>query len=71
MEVEQVSVSDLLRQSDGRVDLPIRIEDKCDMAHLAVGELLLEGHSELLKPCTRSFDVITGDSDMTESTPRV
>lgn len=70
-EANQVSVSDLLMQKDGRVDLPIRIENECDMAHFAVSELFLECHSELLKSCTRSFDVTAGDSDVTESTPRV
>ena len=55
----------------GKYDILIGVKDESDMTHLAIGELLLEIHPELLKSCTRGFDVVARYSDVSESTPRI
>ena len=41
------------------------------MTHLAIGELLLEIHPELLESSTCGFDVVARYSDVSKSTPRI
>lgn len=40
------------------------------MFHLTLGQLLLENDSKFLEPFTSLFDVVDGDGDVTETSPR-
>ena len=47
--------------------VPIRVQDKRDMLHLAVREAFLELHTKSFKARTRLLDVSHCDGDMAES----
>ena len=47
--------------------VPVRVQNKCDMSHLAIRKTFLERHAKSFKARTRLFDVSHRDSDVTES----
>jgi hypothetical protein len=51
-------------------DTPIWIEEKGNIIHFALCELLLERNTERLEPLTSLLDIIDGESNMTETSTR-
>lgn len=52
------------------IDLPIGIENKRNMSHLAVLRPLLEFYSELFEACTGLLHIVNRNSDMSKTFAR-
>lgn len=50
---------------------PIRVQNECDVPHLAIREFLLERHSEALESLASFLNVRNSHSDVTEASARL
>ena len=50
---------------------PVGIQNKRNMSHLSIARLLLELHTQLLKPLACLLDIVNRDSDVSKPTTRI